>query len=90
MIKLVRDLDFLEGTSTMYAAEPWTANSRAILARDPETGELPFEAQQLGLKRVLEVSAARAFLRGWTKSRGREPTLEEKCARLIEFAITDA
>jgi hypothetical protein len=90
LIEAIRNLDALDDESTIYAAEPWAENSEAIVAREPESGRLPPEAERLGLKYFLEVFIARDFLEGWLSNLDARPTLQQKCARLIKYAATDA
>jgi hypothetical protein len=90
LLDTLRDLYSLDGESTIYAAKPWIADSEAIVALEPETGGLPAEAQQLGLKYFLEVFVAREFLEGWIESLDAEPDPYSKCARLIQYAVRDA
>jgi hypothetical protein len=90
LLESIRNLDSLDEESTIYAAEPWKADSRAIVAREADIGGLPAEAQKLGLKYFLEIFVARDFLEGWVECLDAEPTLQEKCARLIQYATTDA
>lgn len=90
LIDAVRDMDSLDDEWTIYAAEPWTASSNAIVAPEPEAGGLPPEAQTLGLKYFLEVFVAREFLEGWKSNMASAPPLELQCARLIQYATTDA
>ena len=86
-IDILHDLD---EDFTIYAAEPWMKNSTAIVAQEPEAGGLPTEAEKLGLKYFLEVIIARDFLDDWKGSLNQVPTLQEKCARLIQYAVNDA
>ncbi len=90
LLEAIRDLDSLDEKSTIYAAAPWTADSQAIIAPEPDTGGLPAEAQKLGLKYFLEVFIARGFLEGWVGSLDGRPTTQEKVERLIQYAINDA
>lgn len=90
LIEAIRDLDSLDEESTIYAAEPWTENSEAIVAREPEVRGLLSEAERLGLKYFLEVFIASEVLEGWMSNLDAQPTLQQKCARLIKYAITDA
>lgn len=90
LIEAVRDLDSLDEERTIYAAEPWTENSKVVVAPEPESGGLPAEAEKHGLKYFLEVFIARDFLDGWKANLSKKPTLQEQCARLIQYAITDA
>jgi hypothetical protein len=64
--------------------------SEAIVAREPESAGLPVEAAQTGLSCFLEVFIARDFVEGWMANLDRPPTLQQKCARLIKYAATDA
>jgi hypothetical protein len=43
-----------------------------------------------GTAYFLEVSIATEFLQGWSASLGRQPSLSETCARLIQYADKDA
>jgi hypothetical protein len=90
LIEVIRDLDTLDDEGTIYAAQPWTANSEAVVAREPGAGGLPSEAKRLALKYFLEVSVARDFLKGWEENIGAHPTLQQECARIIKYASTDA
>jgi len=90
LIEIVQDLQTLDGESTIYAAAPWSENSTAIVAPEPQAGGLPLEAANLGLRYFVEVFIARDFLEDWSKGLGKVPTLQEKCARLISYAINDA
>jgi hypothetical protein len=90
LFEAIRDLDSFPEENTTYAAEPWTADTQAIVAYEPDTGGLPVEVQELGLEYFLEVFIARDFLEGWIGNLGAEPTLQEKIARVILYAINDA
>ena len=90
LIELIRDLDALDEQCTIYASQPWTETSEAIAAHEPEAGGTPNEAERLGLKYFLEVFIAREFIEGWMANYDTQPTLRQKCARLIEYATNDA
>jgi hypothetical protein len=90
MLEVVRSLDFLDEESTIYASEPWTENSKVVVAPEPEAGGVPLGAQEGDMKYFIEVFVARQFLEGWRENLDVEPTLQEKCVRLIQYAITDA
>jgi hypothetical protein len=90
LLEAVDKLDSLNKASTIFAAEPWTANSQVIVATEPDSDGVPEEARKLGLKYFLEIFVAREFLEGWIANKKPEPTVHEKCARLIKYAITDA
>ena len=90
LIDAIRDINALDEESTIYAAEPWGADSEVIVAREPESRGLPSHAQQLGLKYFLEVFIARDFLADWLTTLVEPPTLLQKCERLVTYARTDA
>jgi hypothetical protein len=90
LIEAIRDLNALDEESTIYASQPWSENSEAIVAREQELGGLPTEAERLGLSYFLEVFVARDFVEDWTASLDPQPTLQQTCARLIKYAVNDA
>lgn len=90
LVEIVNSCDGLSEVDTIYAREPWTEQSVAIVATEPSSGGLPEDAKNLGLRYFLEVSVANEFLVDWSQSLKREPTLKEKCQRLIQYAINDA
>ena len=92
LIQLVERLDELDDEDTIYACEPWTQNSEAMVAPDPESDPdgTPPEATEAGMTYFLEVFIAREVVEGWTASLDEKPTLAETCQRVIEYAINDA
>jgi hypothetical protein len=90
LLEAIRDLDSLAEESTIYASEPWTSDSAAIVAPEPDTGGLPVEAQDLGLTYFLEIFIARDFLEDWAATFETEPSLYEKVAMVIHYAINDS
>jgi hypothetical protein len=79
-----------DGEDTIYAFEPWTEQSEAMVAREPEAGGLPREAADLGMKYFLEVSIAQEFVEDWVASLGEQPAPSAVRQRLIDYAINDA
>lgn len=94
LIELVERLAELDGEDTIYAREPWTEDSDAMVAReDPDRKPfgIPLEAAEAGMQYFLEVFIARdEVLEGWIASLDEKPTLAAICRRLIEYAINDA
>ena len=90
LIEAVRDLNSLNDEYTIYASEPWTEDSEVIIVPEPETGALPAEAEESGMHYFIEVFIAKEFLDGWMSNLASAPTLKEKCARIIQYATTDA
>ena len=90
LIDLVRDLASLDRDATIYAAEPWTCDSPAIVQLERASDELPEEAMRHGLKYFLEVFVAKDFLDDWQSTFKTPPTAEAQCDRLIRYAADDA
>ena len=82
--------DIEDGVYTIYAPRPWQPSSPAIVIPQPEDGRLPDEAKHLGYQYFLEVFIATDMLQAWDASLGPEPSLEERCRRLISYAENDA
>jgi hypothetical protein len=94
LIELLARLDELNSEAIIYACEPWTADSDAMVAlEDPESG-LPFgmppEAAEAGMKYFLEVFTTREVVEGWLSNLDEKPTLAAICQRVIQYAIYDA
>ena len=89
LLETTRDLMSFDQEYVICAVAPFAENSQAIVVPAPESG-LVSEIESPGFKYFLEVSIAREVLDGWRSNLSIEPTLEEKCARLIKYANTDA
>ena len=83
-------LSEFDGEDTIYALEPWTEESEAMVAREPDIGGLPSEASHAGMKYFLEISIARDFVEDWLASLDGQPTSSAVCQRVIDYAINDA
>lgn len=90
LLDVVRELSDLDDDATIYASEPWTTDSEAIVALEPESGGTPPEAEYRGLAYFIEIDVAREFLKGFNVRRATPPSAEEQCRRLIRYAVTDA
>ena len=90
LIDIVGGLASFDGENTIYASEPWTADCEAIVTSALKSKASPAVVERLNMKYFLEVFIARDFLDDWTASLEEPPTLPEKCARLIDYAINDA
>jgi hypothetical protein len=80
----------LEVEDTIYVSEPWTAHAQAIVAREPDSGGLPAEVSNAGMKYFLEVGIAQEFVKDWLASLKEPPTLSDVRQRVIDYAINDA
>ena len=90
LIEIVARLSEFDEYDTIYAAEPWTEDSRAMVATEPESGGLPPEAVEAGFEYFLEIFISREVIEGWLASLAEKPSLSETCQRLIEYATYDA
>lgn len=90
LLEIVQELDALDKESTIYAAKLWTENSSALVLPELESGEVPLEAKKLGLSYFMEVFIAHDFLVDWASGLNIEPTTQQKCTRLIQYAAMDA
>lgn len=86
----MKEMKALDKEDTIYAAKPWTIKSKAIVLREPVSGEIPQEAKDLGLSYFIEVYIACDFIEEWEKNFHITASAEENCLRLIEYAINDA
>jgi hypothetical protein len=97
-VKLIEIVDRLAelgdgDEETIYACEPWTEDSDAMVALpdfERKPYDIPLEATEAGMNYFIEVFIAREFLEDWIASLNEKPTLAATCQRLIEYAINDA
>lgn len=90
LIELIASLDEVNDDATIYALEPWSHRSVAIIAMEPLEGGLPVEAKQAGLSYFLEVDVAREVLESLQDSSSARVTDGQRCDRVIHYAINDA
>jgi hypothetical protein len=90
LLLAVQELDSFDRESTIYASQPWTADSKVIVAIEPQLGGIPKDVEELGLEYFLEVFVAQEVLEGWSADLGSVPSTAEKTARLIQYATDDA
>lgn len=86
---IVTRLSEFDHTYTIYAAEPWTPTSLAIIDYEPDEGGLPAEALRLGLSYFLEIEIANDVVSGWINTQVRSDSAAT-CQRLIDYAVNDA
>ena len=88
--EVIASLSRFDDEDTIYATEPWTADSDALVMHEPDAGGVPELAAQKGMTYVIEVFIALEFLEGWQANEKRLLSLEERCARLIYYATYGA
>ena len=85
-----RRLDELDPDHTIYVRQPWTPDSAAVVAPEPDEGGLPPEAEGQGVSYFIEVYLAREFLADWQASLPAPASELAACRRLIAYATDDA
>lgn len=90
LVDVVATLSSFDQELTIYAKEPWTCDSDAIVAREPDGGGIPREARALGAVYFLEVFDATDIVADFIAMTQRATTNVEQCERVIRYAIDDA
>jgi hypothetical protein len=94
LIELVERLaEWDDDETTIYACEPWTEASDAMVALpDPERKPyaIPLEVVEAGMNYFLDVFIAREVVEGLIAFLGKTPNSTAICQRLIEYATYDA
>ena len=89
LLDIVRTLDSLDKESTIYAVEPWVESSEAVLVPILSTNDRIDVLHSDGKRYLLEVFLAKEILEGYVEHHP-EASAEERCNRLIYYAIFDA
>ena len=84
---VIRELASFHDEDDIYAREPWTKDSEAVVVRGEAHGEA---AIQQGLMGFMRVWMAREHLEGWFQVAQEQPSLAEQCERLIHYSKFDA
>ena len=90
LLEVIASLSRFDSEDTIYATEPWTADSEVMVMREPDAGGVPQAAAKQGMTYFIEIFIARDFLDGWQQNEKQPLSLEEQCAGLIHYAIYDA
>lgn len=90
LLDIVGRLSDFDEDDTIYVSEPWTVDSDAMVATEPEEGLVPAKAAKAGLTYFIEIFIAIEFTEAWVASLDEKPTLSAICQRLIEYATYDA
>lgn len=88
--EIITQLDNFDGNDTIYVKQPWTPDSEAIVATEPDNGGVPNEAVKIDEEYFLEVFIAQEFLEGWLSNVNEEPSNGDRCLRLITYVENDA
>lgn len=91
LLDIVGRLSDFDEDDTIYAAEPWTGDSDAMVATAPDDSIVPPKAAAKAvLTYFIEVFIAIEFTEAWVASQEEKPSLSAICQRLIEYATYDA
>jgi hypothetical protein len=90
LLDIVTSLAEYSEELTIYAQQPWSCESLAVVAREPDAGGVPPEAAALAAAYFIEVSVANEVLSGWRENQRRNPSVQDDCERLIHYAVHDA
>ncbi len=92
LIRLIERLAELDDEDTIFACEPWTEDSDAMVAPQDPTVQygIPPEAAEAAMQYFLEVHIAREVVEGWLNNLDEKPTLTAICQIVIQYAIYDA
>ena len=90
LIDIINKLDDFDADDTIYVKRPWSFDSEAIVATEPDTGGIPSSAEKIDAEYFLEIFLAVEFLDGWLSDFVQKPSTEEQCLRLIQYAENDA
>ena len=94
LIDIIENLATFGDEGTIYACEPWTENSNAMVAQEPDEGGVPPEAANAGMTYFLETYIATEVVEGWIRSRlkaiSERPSSLWLCQKVIYYATYDA
>lgn len=90
LLEITEKLGELDREVTIYAVEPWSPNSVAVVDVEPQGGGVPADAARRGMSYFLEVFIAQDFVEDWQANLPKKPSAVERCQRLIGYAINDA
>jgi hypothetical protein len=90
LIDIIENLATFGDEGTIYACEPWTENSNAMVAQEPDEGGLPAEAASAGMTYFLETFIATEVVEDWTATLSEKPSSSWLCQKVIHYATYDA
>ena len=90
LIDRIMELDSYSDEDDIYVKIPWSPDSPSIVLERPETPDITEEAISQGMSYFIAAFIAREFLLDWVDMQNNEPSFQEQCERLIQYAINDA
>ncbi len=89
LLEVIKNLDSFAKEDTIYACKPWNENSNALVLSESAAENFADELKKLNMVYFLEVFIAQDFIEDWVENLTTERTDNQKCERLIEYAIND-
>ena len=89
LLEILKELGSYGDEEDIYAREPWSPDSPAIVLNRLESPSVPEKASNLGMVYFIAAFIAKEFLEGWAKAQDKKLTYREQCERLIQYAIHD-
>lgn len=88
LIELIANVDQMDDEDVIFAKRDWQPGSEARVFKLTEDYRVPDEAKEFGFEYFLEIDVVRQVLEEF---HGRaDASLEEKCRRVIYYAVYDA
>lgn len=87
---IIADIKNIDTSLVIFAKEPWTLNSEAILLLQSDNAVYLEEIRFPGYKYFIEIDIALDFLNDWIELFDKVPSREAQCERIIQYAINDA
>ncbi|MFG1172768.1 hypothetical protein AAFN90_04055 [Erwiniaceae bacterium CAU 1747] len=87
---IINQLSSFDSDDTIYARQPWTPDSEAIVATEPDDGGLPDKVAKINAEYFIEIFLADQFLKGWLLSHDKKLAVKDQCRRLVQYAENDA
>ena len=73
LVEVISKIYELDEFQTIYLRAPWSPDSRAVVALEPDEGGLSPEVVEMGLSYFIEVAIAQDFLEDWKNSQSDPP-----------------
>ena len=88
LIDIIASFDEIDPEDVIFAKPEWSCDTESAIFRLTDDYRVPEEALRSGFRYLLDVDVARQVMVEF-KDRP-DATLEEKCNRIIQYAIYDA
>lgn len=90
LIEVLTLWDQLGRNQTLYVAQPWSADSLAIVVTGDVDDTMPVVRHGIAYDYFLEASIIREFIEDYSVSAAQHPTMRDIAERLVRYAEDDA